>query len=346
MKIIKIPKKDWKAGLERSKKSFRVYGPIQGNNKEHSYFGELEQGVEPDMSIERTGLSPKAIVFPRSEVMFEYTTDTAQEGCNIMQPPEKNYSPLAVVGIRPYDVAAMLLVKKNFDTSDYRDPYWCDAFDACTFIGLAVNQPDSLDFSTSTKTGPFDTKGLDILLVDLDEYYLAQVLSTKGTTYLEAAGFNQEAEADAEKQIEAMQKSAEDGIKSQVDFEKIKSKTIMELYEADFWEDAAFACINCGTCTYVCPTCWCFDIQDEKCGKQGKRFKNWDSCMFPLFTVHTTGHNPRAAKVQRVRQRFMHKLKYFMDKYDDGIMCVGCGRCIQACPVNLDIRSICEKMNA
>ena len=74
--------------------------------------------------------------------------------------------------------------------------------------------------------------------------------------------------------------------------------------------------------------------------------KNWDSCMFPIFTVHTTGHNPRDTKTQRVRQRFMHKLKYFVDKYQTGIMCVGCGRCVRQCPVNIDIRRVCELMNS
>jgi ferredoxin len=105
--------------------------------------------------------------------------------------------------------------------------------------------------------------------------------------------------------------------------------TSLALHGAPFWDDLAFACLNCGTCTFSCPTCWCFDIQDEVHGTSGVRMKNWDSCMFPIFTVHTTGHNPRGTKTQRVRQRFMHKLKYFVDKYETGIMCVGCGRCVR-----------------
>ncbi|MDZ7698785.1 MAG: 4Fe-4S dicluster domain-containing protein [Deltaproteobacteria bacterium] len=107
----------------------------------------------------------------------------------------------------------------------------------------------------------------------------------------------------------------------------------------------AFACLNCGTCTYLCPTCWCFDIQDEILSKQGDRIRNWDSCMFPLFTLHGSGHNPRDQKHQRVRQRFMHKLKYYVDKYQNGIQCSGCGRCVRYCPVNIDIREVCRLMN-
>ncbi|MBI5062781.1 MAG: 4Fe-4S dicluster domain-containing protein, partial [Desulfatitalea sp.] len=120
----------------------------------------------------------------------------------------------------------------------------------------------------------------------------------------------------------------------------------MALYNAPIWEDISFACLNCGTCTFSCPTCWCFDIKDEANRKKGVRIRNWDSCMFPIFSVHTTGHNPRDSKLQRVRQRFMHKLKYFVDKYDQGIMCVGCGRCVRQCPVNIDIRRVSAMLNS
>ena len=107
-----------------------------------------------------------------------------------------------------------------------------------------------------------------------------------------------------------------------------------------------FHASTAGRVRYVCPTCWCFDIQDEVRGKNGKRLRNWDSCMYPLFTLHGSGHNPRGTKLQRVRQRFMHKLKYYVDKYDDGIQCSGCGRCVRLCPVNIDIRRVARLMNS
>jgi len=345
MKVIKIDKKDWAGGIEKSRSSYRLFGPVKVKNKDFSVFKELDKGEMPDMTATDTRLSPKSVCFPPSEVMMEYTTDETSEECNRMKVPGKDYSPRAVIGIRPYDAASYLIVKKNFDTPEYRDPYWCDAYKACTFIGLAVNEPSSLDFSTSAKTGPFDENGLDVLLVDIGESYLAKVITDKGKAYLKAAGWETEAGGNAENQIQNLKKKAEDAIRSDVSFDRIKEKSIMELYGADFWEGVSFACINCGTCTYVCPTCWCFDIQDETAGKSGVRLKAWDSCMYPLFTLHTTGHNPRNTKVQRVRQRFMHKLKYYLDKYEDGIMCVGCGRCIRSCPVNIDIRQVCRLMN-
>jgi len=346
MKIIKIDKTDWAEGLQRAKDSYRLVGPVKGENDDSAEFRELGADEQPDMTATDPVLSPKSIVYPQAEVMFTYTTDENDAECNRLIRAENDYSPSAVVGIRPYDAASFLLVKKNFDTPEYRDPYWCDAYEACTFIGLAVNHPDSTDFSTSTGSGPFSEKGLDTLLVDAGDYYFAKVVTDKGAAFLKAAAWDAAAADSAEKEIEALKAAAEARISSTVSFDKIKNQTTLSLYEADFWEDVSFSCINCGVCTYVCPTCWCFDIQDENRGKNGVRYKCWDSCMYPLFSLHGSGHNPRGTKVMRTRQRFMHKLKYFLDKYDDGIMCVGCGRCVRSCPVNIDIRRVCERMNS
>ena len=142
-----------------------------------------------------------------------------------------------------------------------------------------------------------------------------------------------------------MAAAALERITSKVPADKLSEKTVTDLFDAPIWDEVAFSCINCGTCTFLCPTCWCFDIQDEVLGKQGDRIRNWDACMFPLFTLHGSGHNPRDEKTQRVRQRFMHKLKYYVDKYKGGPACVGCGRCVQFCPVNIDIRRVFELVN-
>ena len=345
MKVIQIDKSAWADGLKKAAVVFRLFGPVKDARKGISCFRELGPDELPDMDVSGSTLSPKSVAFPHAEVMFEYSTDETREDANRMKAPPKDHTPRAVIGIRPYDAAAMRIVKKNFDTPEYRDPYWCEAYEACTFVGLAINEPDRLDFSTSTGTGPFDTSGLDVLLVDAGDMFLAQVVSDKGAFWLTAAGFECDAAAGASARIEAMKQAAESRIVSRVAFDHMRSASVLDLYTADFWEDIAFACINCGTCTYVCPTCWCFDIQEEVNGKSGKRLKTWDSCMFPLFTRHTTGHNPRGQKHERTRQRFMHKLKYYLDKYEDGIMCVGCGRCVRSCPVNIDIRTVCEKMN-
>lgn len=344
MKIIKIDKSAWSAGVDKSRSAYRLVGPVK--DRQFHVFKELAAGEQPDMGYKNTRVSPKSIAFPQSETMLVYDLDENVEGHHIMREAEKDYSARAVIGIRPYDAKAFRLVELNFNNSDYQDPYWVKAYECTTLIGLAVNSPDQFDFSTSCGTGPFDDSAVDVLLVDAGDSYLAKVMTDKGAAWMNAAGFAADAGADAAATIDSLKAAAEAKITSKVSFDKIKDKTILDLFNAPFWKETAFACINCGTCTYVCPTCWCFDIQDVTKGKQGIRTKNWDSCMTGLFTVHATGHNPREHEWERTRQRFMHKLKYFLDKYDQGIMCVGCGRCVEQCPANIDIREVCNKMNA
>ncbi len=344
MTLIKINKKALDLGIEKAKSAYQVFGPVKQKN-DHDY-KRLDKNELPDFNFQNTRLSPKSIIYPQSQIMFRYSLDETSDDCRIMKEVENVSAPMAIVGVRPCDALSFPIVRRNFDSPEYQDTYWVKAYEATTFVGLACNSACSTCFCTSAGTGPFGEEGLDVLLVaDGDDFYV-KPLTEKGTAFVGAAGWSGTADASAGEKIEALKQAAETSVTSAVKTDKLREKTTLELYDAPFWQEEAFSCINCGTCTYVCPTCWCFDVQDETFGKSGIRMRNWDSCMFPLFTSHASGHNPRDAKYQRVRQRFMHKLKYYVDKYDNGIQCVGCGRCIRLCPVNIDIRRICNKMNS
>jgi len=271
--------------------------------------------------------------------------DPAQKDSHILKELPEPDALRVVVGIRPCDARALQLVDANFDTQTYRDPWWVKARETTTLVGLGCTAPCSTCFCTSVGGGPFDTGGLDMLLTELDDGYLVKVLTEKGETLVNAAQTFEPVKPDLVEQGDAIERAAASGIISRVDTSRLAGLDMLALHEAAFWQDVGFSCINCGTCTFLCPTCWCFDIQDETHGLSGIRMRNWDSCMFPLFTLHASGHNPRGQKVQRVRQRFMHKLKYYVDSYGVGVACIGCGRCVQHCPVNIDIRHVCQLMN-
>ncbi|MFP4039057.1 MAG: 4Fe-4S dicluster domain-containing protein [Desulfosudaceae bacterium] len=341
-KIIKIDKSSWRDNFDQILAAYRVIAPRQQEDGSYE-FQRLATGQTPDLDMVNTRLSPKFVMFPQTEVMLNFSTDPRDPDCNLMKEPDLDPPPTAVVGLRPCDARAMTLVKLNFDTPEYQDPYWLKKYEAAVFVGLACDQPLSTCFCTATGGGPYNEEGLDVLLVDRGDFWLARVLTEKGQAFVATAGWD-EAAGEAE-DFAAGKNAAEEKIAAAVPTDRLAGQDLLELYEAPFWDEIAFACINCGTCTYLCPTCWCFDIQDENYGKNGVRLRIWDSCMYPLFTKHTTGHNPRGEKTQRVRQRFMHKLKYFVDKYEQGVMCTGCGRCVRQCPVNIDIRSVCERMN-
>ncbi len=339
-----IAKEQFLEGLKKLASAQTVYAPV--NEGEFHNYRKLEQGVEPDFNFQNTRLSPKGLIQPQSERMFEYSLDPADSDANVVKEVPREIGPRAIVGIRPCDAKAIQLVKLNFDGPEYRDPFWLKRFEASTLVGLACNDPCASCFCSTTGSGPFNEEGLDAMMVDLGNAYLVKTFTEKGEIFLRNLGAKSEdaGEAEKEKSVELKAK-AEASIRSEVPTDKLRGQDLNGLFNAPFWEDVAFSCINCGTCTYLCPTCWCFDIQDEVGAHQGTRIRNWDACMFPLFTLHGSGHNPRDNKVQRVRQRFMHKLKYYVDKYDNGVACVGCGRCVQYCPVNIDIRKVFRYMN-
>jgi len=329
--------------LEGLKDSYKISVPVKDGD--FHGFGSLDGKKAPDFDYQNTRLSPKSLVYPQSERMFEYTLDENDPDANILKESAKDYSPHAIVGIRPCDAHGFQIANLNFDNPEYRDPWWVMHFESSVLVGLGCNEPCSTCFCTQVGGGPFSEKGLDILLYDLGDNFLARGLTDKGEEFLKKAGGGSQADESLLKDAGDLAASASEMISTGVSTDKLKDKVINELFDAPFWDDVAFGCINCGTCAYLCPTCWCFDIQDEVLGKEGDRIRNWDSCMFPLFTLHGSGHNPRDNKVQRVRQRFMHKLKYYVDKYGNGVQCSGCGRCVRYCPVNIDIRQVSELMN-
>ena len=338
-----IQKEDLPGILKSLKETYEVFAPVEEND--FYSFKPLKDKENVDLSFTNTRLSPKSLLFPQSERIFEFSLDEKDEDGNIVKESQKDYPSTVIFGIRPCDAKALRLVNVNFDNPEFKDPWWVKRMESMTFIGLGCNEPSSTCFCTSVGCGPFNEEGLDVLLFDLGERFLARALTEKGEKLLKKAGVNKDADSNIQKKALALKEEAEKKINSSVPTDELKKKKINDLFNAPFWDDVAFACINCGTCTFLCPTCWCFDIQDEITKKQGDRIRNWDSCMFPLFTLHASGHNPRSEKVQRVRQRFMHKLKYYVDKYNNGVACVGCGRCIKYCPVNIDIRDVFKLMN-
>ena len=215
MKVIKIDKKSWAEGLKRLADEFLLFGPVQQN--EFHIFKELDKGELPDLRLQNTRLSPKSVVYPQSETMFEYTLDEKQADHHILKEIDKDYPPRAIVGIRPCDAKAFLLVKRNFDTPEYKDPYWIKAYEATTLIGYACNTPCSNCFCTTAGCGPFHEEGLDVLLVDAADHYLVQIMSEKGEKLITAAGWGTAAEADdLEEQVQTLKQAAETKITAQV----------------------------------------------------------------------------------------------------------------------------------
>jgi ferredoxin len=204
-----------------------------------------------------------------------------------------------------------------------------------TIIGLGCNSPPSTCFCTSLGGGPFSKEGSDVFLTDIGESFLVEVLTDKGARVIGDKLF-QDATSNELELARRIEAEAIRKVVSVVEIEGLKEK-LDGIVESPFWDTLHEKCLGCGVCTFLCPTCHCFDVVDEAWNERGERVRNWDSCMFPLYTLETSGHNPRPTGRERMRQRVMHKFNYFIVNYGE-VACVGCGRCIRECPVNFDIR--------
>jgi sulfhydrogenase subunit beta (sulfur reductase) len=185
--------------------------------------------------------------------------------------------------------------------------------------------------------------GADILVTDTGEELVFNAQSAKGEELLSLLnGLLEEATAGDENKIRDAQELAKQGYDADVSVKGLMEK-LDGMFEDAYWDSLYKRCIACGTCTYICPTCHCFDIQEYATGSSGERIRCWDACMFSDFTQMAGGHNPRPSQKERVRQRFMHKLNYFPHQHGE-YACVGCGRCVRKCPVQLDILEVINEV--
>lgn len=321
--------------------SYDLFAPVQKGSAVH--WTKLDKGEDLTWDFFNTDLSPKKFFFPQTEPLMHFKNDPQAENGMIMEPEPAIAKPRLLFNIRPCDAKAFTILDKVFARDDAStDIYWQDKRSKTVLIGLACKHPCPTCFCTSVDCGPHHTAGLDILLTDLGDDLLVNPLTEKGDALVKDL---EDADESSIQQAAEQKKAAEATINTQLAMDKIQAKEVLEVYESPIWDRLHETCINCGTCTFFCPTCHCFDIQDETQDDFGRRVRNWDTCMSWLFTQHTSGHNPRGTKKDRFRQRFMHKFKYMPIKLQGAVGCVGCGRCTQKCPVNIDVREVVKEMN-
>ncbi len=239
---------------------------------------------------------------------------------------------MMIIGARPCEARGLELLDKIFD-SQYKDSFYINNRRRAIIIGLACDNPDSCCFCTSMGGSPVETRGMDALLFTGADKYIVELITDKAKDIFGSLGEELDKEAekawaeDKEKRIKSLEK-------------KISPPENMDdIFQSDYWKEVSQSCLSCGVCTFLCPTCHCFDLQDE----QRKRLRCYDGCAFSDFTIEASGENPRPTKKERYRQRVYHKFDYFKKNFGENL-CVGCGRCIRHCPVKIDIADIVAKI--
>ncbi len=315
------------------KEGSRVVGPKTAGTM--TLYEPLAAGGELVLT-ELPRRSAKEAFFPLCETILTYTKD--EGGVQVADVDPARFSETVLVGVRPCDAAAPGILDSVF-AWDYDDEFYLERRRKTAIIGLACTKADDACFCTAVGLSPAETQGSDLFLTPLSGGgFRVEAVTEKGeklmARYPQLFG-----EAGSAQPLPPAEPGGE-----MLDLDRIKA-WLNANFESPLWQDIADRCAGCGACAFLCPACHCFDINDEGTEASGARRKSWDACGFAKFTNHASGHNPRDVQNKRYRTRIMHKFKYYDDKFGKRL-CTGCGRCIRACPVGIDIKAVLDEINS
>lgn len=330
-----LPKNKMSEFISKIITKYQVFAPVEDDGI--TLFKQIRDSSEINMKFSNSQVPPKGLLFKQTETLFKFTPGTKGKIDPADIPDEKT----VVFGIRACDAKSLAILDHVFK-GDYEDPYYLTKRENTVLVGLSCTQPEVNCFCTSFDDGPASAENVDILLTDIGDKYYVEVKSDKGKQLTETMNkLLKPATENDEKKKKEVEKKATGIITRSTKTDGIVDK-LDKIFDNPFWKNIAIKCLGCRTCTYLCPTCHCFDIQDETTIKTGARVRVWDSCMCPEYTLQASGYNPRPERMNRVKNRIYHKYNYYPKNYDI-IACVGCGRCIDNCPVNIDIIDVVTK---
>ena len=291
-------------------------------------FRPIASAEEVAWDVMRTVVSPKTWLFPETEAILEI--DKGPGGVTLTEP--MNEGGRVLFALRPCDARALRALDAMLVEHEPSDVYYARRRRQTMLVGLACRQPLPDCFCTGTGGAPDDADDMDVMLYETDDGFLAQAVTERGELLLEGL----------EAEETDRRPPAPGPFETQVAVPEPAAWPAH--FDDSYWTRLADRCLSCRVCTYVCPTCRCFDVRDYITaagpgGTQIERLRAWDACLAETYRRAAGGHDPRPLKAQRLRNRFYCKFLYAPQDFG-ATGCVGCGRCIAACPVNIDISEV------
>ena len=332
--MYKIAKENLSALFRMIAENQELYLPVKTAGQTN--FKTWAEEAEVDLDTLKTVKSPKDAFFPQSENLYS----VKKEGKKLHVEPEalKNQD-FVVFGMKACDVQAVQVLDNVFLT-DPVDTFYAARRKHGTIVAMACHEPEESCFCKVFGIDCAEPKAdIAVWMVENEMYWKS--LTEKGEALTVAVKeLLTEADSTDEEKVEAEKTAVRNIVEklpySNLSLEGWNGDALTEKFNSPVWEELYKPCLACGTCTFVCPTCQCYDIKDYNTGHGVQRYRCWDSCMYSDFTMMAHGNN-RTSQMQRFRQRFMHKLVYYPANNNGMYSCVGCGRCVEKCPASLNI---------
>ena len=329
--MYKIAKENLAALVRLIAENQELYLPVRRAGQVN--FAAWSKDAEVDLDTLKSVKSPKDAFFPQSEGLYT----VKKEGRKMKVEPERlKDQPFVVFGMRACDVKGLEVLDRVF-LADPVDTFYAARRDHGTVVALACHEPEETCFCKVFGVDAAEGAA-DVAAWIIEEELYWKPLTEKGAVLTEAV---KELLADADEAKVVEEKETIHRITEKLPYMNLSlegwnGEALSEKFDDPLWEELYQPCLACGTCTFVCPTCQCYDIKDYDTGHGVSRYRCWDSCMYSDFTMMAHGNN-RTSQMQRFRQRFMHKLVYYPANNDGMYSCVGCGRCVEKCPASLNI---------
>jgi sulfhydrogenase subunit beta (sulfur reductase) len=334
MKILKMPKQNLDFFVSVLPAFGEVYAPVKRGNG--FAFDKPSLWSDVQMKYTRTILPPKKLMLPPRETTIAF--DPVEGFQDHLATASK---PIVLFGVHSYDIFGLNILDRVFAQSKFPDPYYIARRKSTAIIGIDFD-PDDKHFAGSMNSDFVDS-GFDLFLSDIGNDYLVLVGTSRGDDIVEMSGCLMQ--TPDEEDFAAYKKRSKDrraSYKTKLALEDLPEIMEME-YHSEAWEDIGNRCLSCGSCSMVCPTCYCFDINDEvELGsRKGQRIRSWDSCLFKTHALVAGGENFREERSSRIKFRYYHKQRGFVAEYGRP-SCIGCGRCVEVCPAEINIISVIE----
>ena len=323
MTVKKISKADFAEFADKLAADTKVYAPVAKGDKFD--FAPLLKANDLRLDYDVTLQPPKKYFLPPVETLVTFEVGGGYQS-------SYDNKKFVLLGVHPYDMVAINQLDTLFSSGQYDNHYMTRRVNA-TIVALDVVNASKNVFASEMGTATVKD-GFDILLTDIGDAYVAESATEKGQNLLAGAKTTNATENDIKKRQKVQEKN-----KKELNKHKLKCpssylpKLLEKAYNHEVWEEKAATCFACGSCNQVCPTCYCFGVQDDVNWdmKTGSRCRAWDGCMLDGFAKVAGDHDFRKNRADRFRHRLYRKAKYVPEKIGGQMACVGCGRCIGAC---------------